>query len=46
MVEKQKEDKICKVCKGLGYVQEKKNGPVHTCWECLKKGRLNPGDMK
>jgi hypothetical protein len=30
----------CDYCKDQGYVQERKFGPVHTCFYCLKAGRL------
>ena len=36
---KTKEQKVCKECKGKGIVYEK-FGYVHTCWKCLKEGRL------
>ena len=31
---------VCEKCKGVGYVKEQ-NGQVHTCFECLSKGRLD-----
>ena len=31
-------DEICNICKGRGYLKE--NGIVHTCWVCLKEGKL------
>lgn len=34
-------DMKCELCGGKGYYQERKGGSVHTCLECLKKGRLN-----
>jgi len=33
--------KSCDLCGGMGYYQERKGGAVHTCLECLKKGKLN-----
>ena len=35
------EQEVCPYCKGEGYYAEAKNKPVHTCWTCLKAGRLN-----
>jgi DnaJ-class molecular chaperone len=39
---------VCPKCNGKGYIEEKwemkleKIKPtVHTCWDCLKNGRLN-----
>jgi DnaJ-class molecular chaperone len=36
--------KICPKCQGRGYVDEYsglgKARYVHTCWDCLKNGRL------
>jgi DnaJ-class molecular chaperone len=36
--------KICPKCQGRGYVDEYsglgKARSVHTCWDCLKNGRL------
>lgn len=37
---------VCLKCNGKGYVEEpwvndlKKEVSVHTCWDCLKNGRL------
>lgn len=39
-IEKEEPKSICKICKGLGYVREEKGIAVHTCWECLREGRL------
>ena len=30
----------CELCKDIGYIQEDKGKAVHTCWNCLKEGRL------
>ena len=30
----------CSECHDTGIVKEK-NGQVHTCWKCLKKGKFN-----
>jgi DnaJ-class molecular chaperone len=38
MAEETKEE--CPKCHGTGIVKEK-NGTMHTCWDCLKKGKLN-----
>lgn len=32
-------DENCQKCYGTGIVREK-NGQVHACWDCLKKGNL------
>lgn len=32
--------KKCDLCDGVGYYQERKGGAVHTCWKCLKDGKL------
>lgn len=29
----------CEKCKDTGKVKEA-NGEVHTCWDCLREGRL------
>ena len=31
---------LCDKCKDTGIVREK-NGSVHTCWDCLRAGRLD-----
>jgi len=33
-------DPNCPKCKGKGIITEK-NGTVHTCWECLRKGTMD-----
>ncbi len=33
-------DKECPYCHGTGIVKEK-NGVVHTCWDCLSRGKLD-----
>ncbi|MBS3099593.1 hypothetical protein J4463_00035 [Candidatus Pacearchaeota archaeon] len=30
----------CDKCNGTGVVREK-NGEIHTCWDCLEKGKLD-----
>jgi hypothetical protein len=35
-----KDEQKCGLCKGVGYYQEYKGGPVHTCLTCLNAGRL------
>jgi len=30
----------CEECKGTGMIKEK-DGSVHTCWKCLREGRLD-----
>lgn len=35
-----KENQVCPLCKGIGYVQDKKGGEVHTCFKCLSEGKL------
>jgi len=30
----------CPKCHGTGVVREK-NGTMHTCWDCLEKGKLD-----
>ena len=36
--------KECKICEGKGYVQDGIGEAVHTCWECLERGRLTDGN--
>jgi len=33
-------EEVCPKCHGTGVVREK-NGQIHTCWDCLEKGRLS-----
>ncbi len=33
------EEEKCKKCKGTGIVKDEKG--IHTCWDCLRKGKLN-----
>lgn len=40
MIEREKKQKVCELCNGLGYYQEAKNKPVHTCMKCLREGKL------
>lgn len=37
------ESNVCRKCGGKGIVKEK-DGSVHTCFECLEKGRLDQHD--
>ena len=30
----------CSICKNTGVVKEK-DGTIHVCWDCLKKGKLD-----
>ena len=39
-IKEQTEDK-CEYCDGKGYVQERKGGDVHICFECLKRGEFD-----
>ncbi len=39
-IEEEKNKDVCNICKGVGYVQEYKNKPVHCCWTCLREGKL------
>ena len=39
-IEIKKQNEVCELCKGKGYMQEYKNKAVHTCWKCLKEGKL------
>ena len=34
------EENKCPKCHSTGIVKEE-NGAVHTCWDCLQKGKLN-----
>ena len=34
------ESEECPKCHDTGVVREK-NGQIHTCWDCLEKGKLN-----
>ena len=38
-------DDECPECHGAGVVKEK-NGAVHTCWDCLEKGKLDVHSKK
>lgn len=35
-----KKEEVCGLCNGKGYIQDKKGKDVHTCFKCLKAGRL------
>ena len=36
---KNKLGKTCPKCNNIGYLKDK-SGTVHTCYDCLKQGRL------
>ena len=36
---------ICQKCKDTGIVKEA-DGSCHTCWDCLKEGRLDAHSKK
>jgi DnaJ-class molecular chaperone len=38
-------NKDCPKCHGTGVVKEK-NGQIHTCWDCLRKGELEVHSQK
>lgn len=40
-----KEEEVCPDCKGTGMMREK-DGSVHTCWKCLREGRLDVHSKK
>lgn len=40
-IEETKEESICKLCRDSGIVQSPGNKYSHTCWKCLKEGKLN-----
>ncbi|MEM3091236.1 MAG: hypothetical protein QXU39_01075 [Candidatus Pacearchaeota archaeon] len=37
------EENVCKKCGGKKIIKEK-DGTIHTCFECLEKGRLDQHD--
>ncbi|MEM4325918.1 MAG: hypothetical protein QXU40_01295 [Candidatus Pacearchaeota archaeon] len=39
----EKDIETCPKCKGTGVVKEK-DGTVHTCFDCLIKGKLDQHD--
>jgi len=44
--EMRKEDNdVCPDCKGTGMIIEK-DGQCHTCWRCLREGRLDVHSKK
>ena len=34
-------DEYCVICHNLGYVFDRKTNTAHTCWMCLRDGRLS-----
>ena len=40
MMQERIEKTLCPLCKGKGYYQEAKGEPVHTCFKCLREGKL------
>jgi len=39
------EEEVCQKCKGTGRIKEE-NGSIHTCFDCLSKGKMDQHDKK